>query len=63
MEKAVELLTAVGIDLLTDPQVLKSAKAEFEARKEGQDYQCLLSDDLKPPIEMNKETMRKYPVE
>ncbi|MCI7304251.1 MAG: hypothetical protein SOR93_04205 [Clostridiales Family XIII bacterium] len=63
MDKAVELLTCTAVDLLSDPQLIQKAKEEFKERKGGQDYECQLPDDLCPPLELNKETMGKYPVE
>lgn len=62
MEKAVELLACTAVDLFSEPAVLEKARHEWEERKEGKDYECLLPDDVQPPLELNRETMLKYPI-
>jgi len=62
MKKAAELLSCTAVDLLCEPDILTKAKDEFENRKEGKDYECLIPDDLSPPLELNRDTMEKYPV-
>lgn len=47
---ASKVLAATGIDLFTQPQLLKDAKAEFDKMKNGKVYQTPLTKDQKPPI-------------
>jgi aminobenzoyl-glutamate utilization protein B len=49
---AAKVLSASALDLLTDPETLSEAKAEFLKRKERHDEPPLLPRDLKPPIEL-----------
>jgi aminobenzoyl-glutamate utilization protein B len=44
--------TAAGLtlDLLTHPELLAKAKAEFDKRRGGRIYKSALPPDLKPPL-------------
>jgi aminobenzoyl-glutamate utilization protein B len=48
---ASKVLAVSAIDLLTEPQLLKSAWEEFNRRKAGREYKSPLPPDLKPPLD------------
>jgi aminobenzoyl-glutamate utilization protein B len=60
MDKAADLIAVTGADLLCDAALLEEAKAELRERLAGKTYKCLLPADLKPPVDMNADTMEKY---
>ncbi len=55
-----KILAGSAIDLLTSPELLQKAKAEHAERLQGRQYTCLIPEEIKPPIFMNKEVMEKY---
>lgn len=62
MDKAVELMSRTAVDILCEPELLEKAKAEWEERKGGKKYECQIPSELEPPLEINRQTMEKYPV-
>jgi hypothetical protein len=50
---------AMGIDLLTDAELLKSAKADFDKRTEGLTYKSPIPDEVKEPAGL-PDAMRKF---
>lgn len=62
METAVNLLCSTAVDLMCEPEILIKAKQEFDERREGKEYECLLPEDAEPPLTINKDTMERYPV-
>jgi aminobenzoyl-glutamate utilization protein B len=46
--KAAQVLAAMGLDLLTQPELLASAKAEFEKRTGGKPADSLCESDAPP---------------
>ncbi len=40
-----------AIRLLTEPELLKAAKAEFDESMHGKTYKCMMPDELKAPID------------
>ena len=47
------------IDLLTKPEILTAAKADFAKQTATTKWQSLIPTDTKPPIHFNKEKMEK----
>lgn len=48
MHAAAKVLAGTALDLLTNPQLVKNARADFEKNMEGRKYSTLLPDSLKP---------------
>ncbi len=57
---AAKAMAGVTIDLMTRPELLKEAKAEFDAWYKDNPYTSMLPDDAVPPIEMYEEAMAKW---
>jgi aminobenzoyl-glutamate utilization protein B len=57
--QAAKVLALTGKDILTDPEFLKSVKADFEKRTEGFTYKSPIPDFIKEPVGLPKE-MRRY---
>jgi len=55
-----KVLAATMLDLLTDPELLKRARAQFREDTKDSPYFSLLPPNAKPPVELNKEMMEKY---
>jgi len=53
-------LAASVIDMLTSPDVLAKAKAEFEVESRKTPYFSLVPADAKPEVELNRTEMEKY---
>ena len=53
-------LAASLIDLLTTPELLQKARAEFEVESKKTPYFSLVPPDAKPDIELNRAEMEKY---
>lgn len=51
MQLAARTLAATAWDLMTQPDILVQAKAEFHQRLEGRKYESLLLPDQKPPLD------------
>lgn len=47
---ASQVLAATAVNILEDPELADKAKADFEAVMEGQEYESLIPDGLKPAI-------------
>jgi aminobenzoyl-glutamate utilization protein B len=62
MDKAANLLAVTAADLLADISLVDKAKDELKERLGGKPYKCQLPDDLQPPVNLNKDTMDKYPI-
>jgi aminobenzoyl-glutamate utilization protein B len=60
MTSAAKVLATTGVDLMTQPQLLVEAKAEYAQRLAGKSYQQLIPADANPPIEINRKVMEKY---
>ena len=52
--------TGSVLDLLTTPELLQKAHAEFEQTITASPYFAVLPEDAKPPLELDKDTMAKY---
>jgi aminobenzoyl-glutamate utilization protein B len=55
-----KVLAASIIDLLTSPDLIAKARAEFETESKKTPYFSLLPPDAQPPIELNRAEMEKY---
>ena len=53
--EAAHVLAAMGLDLLTQPDLLKAAKAEFDKRTEGKPYKSLNVEKAPPGGQMDLE--------
>ncbi|MFC2115980.1 amidohydrolase [Bacteroidota bacterium] len=53
-------MAASAIDLLTLPEELANAKAEFEEYSKEHPYKPFLPNDAVPPLDLNKELMEKW---
>jgi aminobenzoyl-glutamate utilization protein B len=60
MINAAKVLAASCIDLVTNPEIIQEAKAEFRERLAGRTYRTLIPEGTKPPLGINKDTMEKY---
>ncbi len=54
-----KILAATILDLLTSPDLMERAKAQFREDTKGIDYFSLLPASAKPPVDMNRETMER----
>jgi aminobenzoyl-glutamate utilization protein B len=55
-----KVLAASIIDLLTSPELVQKARAEFEVESKQTPYFSLLPPDAKPDLELNRAEMEKY---
>jgi aminobenzoyl-glutamate utilization protein B len=53
-------LAASIIDLLTTPELLQKARAEFETESKKTPYFSLVPPDAKPDVDLNRADMEKY---
>jgi aminobenzoyl-glutamate utilization protein B len=53
-------LAASIIDLMTSPELLQKARAEFETESKKMPYFSLLPADVQPPVDLNRAEMEKY---
>lgn len=60
LDVASKVISLTAADLLTQPEALEAAQEEFKDRLGGRQYQCLLTDDMEPPVHLNKDVMDKY---
>ncbi len=47
---AAEILCEAAVRLNEHPEILQAARAEFDKRMDGQKYECLIPDDVKPHV-------------
>jgi aminobenzoyl-glutamate utilization protein B len=55
-----KVLAGTILDFLTRPELVKSARAEFEKATAEMKYFAVLPADAKPQLDLNKETMDRY---
>ena len=60
MDCAANVIAMTAADLLCDPEVVKKAKEEWIERMDGKVYECLLDEDMEPPVHLNEDVMKKY---
>jgi aminobenzoyl-glutamate utilization protein B len=58
-----KVLAASIIDLMTTPELLQKARAEFEVESKKTPYFSLVPPDAKPDLELNRAEMEKYRAE
>jgi len=55
-----KVLAASIIDLITDPELLKKARSEFEIETKKTPYFSLLPAEAQPPLDLNRTEMEKF---
>jgi len=55
-----KVLAASIIDLMTTPELLQKARAEFEIESKKTPYFPVLPPDAQPPLDLNHADMEKY---
>ncbi len=55
-----KVLAASIIDLMTSPELLQKARAEFEVESKKTPYFSLVPPDAKPDVDLNRVEMEKY---
>ena len=55
-----KVLAASILDLMTSPELLQKARAEFEVESKRTPYFSLLPHDARPPVDLNKAEMEKF---
>ncbi len=60
MVKAAQVIAAMAIDLLTHPEILKEATAEFKERSKGVRYETLLDPDSRPSLDYFAPEMERF---
>jgi len=60
MVHAAKLLAISNIEMIQNPELVESAKAELASRIKGQEYVSLIAKDIQPPVMINREAMEKY---
>lgn len=57
---AARILASSAVDLLLDPEILRKAQAEHKEALNGRIYECLIPDDIQPPLSLNRAIMERY---
>jgi aminobenzoyl-glutamate utilization protein B len=60
MVAGAKVMAGTLLDLLTEPELLQKARAEFDATTKATPYFPVLPADAKPPLDLNKATMDLY---
>lgn len=60
MLKAAQVLAASAVDLLTNPELLKEVKEEWEEGRKDIQYETLLGPESKPSLDYFKTEMKKF---
>jgi aminobenzoyl-glutamate utilization protein B len=60
MVAGAKVLAGTIIDLLSRPELVAAARAEFDKQTSEMKYFAVLPADAKPPLDLNKETMDRY---
>jgi aminobenzoyl-glutamate utilization protein B len=60
MVAGAKVMAASVLDLMTEPELLAEAHAEFVKTTTATPYFAVLPADAKPPLELNADTMAKY---
>jgi aminobenzoyl-glutamate utilization protein B len=55
-----KVLAGTILDLLSRPELVTAARAEFDKQTSEMKYFAVLPADAKPPLDLNKETMDRY---
>ena len=59
-DRAAQIMTSSAVDILNSPETISAAKEEWKERMAGRTYQCLMPEDHKAPLGVNKSVMDKY---
>lgn len=60
LDCAAGVISMTAMDIICDAEFMAEVKAEWIERMGGRKYECLLEDDMKPPIHLNEDVMGKY---
>ena len=60
MVAGTKVLAASVLDLVTSPDLLVRARAQFTDDTKETKYFSMLPPDAKPPLDLNRETMEKF---
>jgi aminobenzoyl-glutamate utilization protein B len=60
MVAGAKVLAGTILDLLSRPELVAAARAEFDKQTSEMKYFAVLPADAKPPLDLNKETMDRY---
>ncbi|MPM21643.1 p-aminobenzoyl-glutamate hydrolase subunit B [bioreactor metagenome] len=60
MKTAAKVLAATAFDTVTNPTLVKAARAELDERLSTRNYIPVLPGELTPPLDINKAVMDKY---
>jgi len=60
MDCASKIIASSAIDIITQPEIIQKASDELKERLNGRGYECLVPEDIAPPLGLNAETMNKY---
>jgi aminobenzoyl-glutamate utilization protein B len=60
MVAGAKVMAGALLDLLTEPELLQKARAEFDATTKATPYFQVLPADAKPPLDLNKAAMDLY---
>lgn len=60
MDCAAKVISMTAADIICNPDVLKKAQDEWKERMDGRTYECLLPEDMEPPVHLNADVMEKY---
>ena len=58
--RAAQIMTSSCADILNEPETIEKAKEEWKERMAGRKYKCLMPDDHKAPLGINKDVMDRY---
>lgn len=60
MDCAAKVISMTAADIICNPDVLKKAQEEWKQRMDGRVYECLLDEEMEPPVHLNEDVMNKY---
>ena len=60
MDRAAQIMTSSFIDIVTSPETIRQARAEWRERLGGRTYRCLLPEDHQAPLGVNRAVMEHY---
>lgn len=60
LDCAAGILAMTVIDVICDPALLAEIQDEWKKRMNGRKYESLLEKNMKPPVDLNRDIMKKY---
>jgi len=60
LDCAAKVISMTAADIICTPETLQKAKDEWKERMDGRVYECLLPEDMEPPVNLNADVMAKY---